>query len=348
MKYRIMLMILITGLIFSACTETEESPTPDMNVVQTIAAQTVSAMGTSVASTLQAAATEAAKVTPTVDKTETPTLTVTPSLPVITLIKPSSTAANRCDKATFVADVAAKDGSVIAPDTTFTKTWRLLNAGTCTWNSNYSMVFVGGDALSASSPVSLPKSVAPGETVDISIVMKTPTDKRTYIGYWMLQNASGGRFGIGDNADKSVWISIVVSDTTATSTVTSGTATATPSSLAVTSVSVSANPSSFSGNCGSGITVTFSASITANRSGSVSYHFAGNGGPGSVNTITFDSAGSIGVSEAVVFTGNTSGTASIYIDNPNHQTLGSASYSITCVSPTDTPVPTETPVTPSP
>ncbi len=346
MKYRVMLIALITGLILSACTTTDESPTPDMSLVQTIAAETVSAMGTSVASTLQFAATEAAKVTPTINATATPTLTLTPSLNVITLVMPSTTATVRCDRAQFVSDVAVKDGAVLSPGSTFTKTWRLRNAGSCTWNGNYSMVFVGGDSLSASSPISLPKTVVPGDTVDVSVIMQTPSDDGTYIGYWMLQNAAGERFGIGDNADKSVWVSIVAGDPTATSTASAGTATATPSSLAVTTASLSASPSSYSGDCSSGVTVTFSGSITANRPGSVSYRIEDGSGSIGGATITFDAAGSASVSSQATYTSSTSGTARIYIDSPNHQYLGSASYSVSCETPTDTPAPTDTPETP--
>jgi hypothetical protein len=54
-----------------------------------------------------------------------------------------------CDRAQFVSDVTAPDGSSFAPGATFTKTWRLMNIGTCTWNTAYSLTWVGGDSLSA-------------------------------------------------------------------------------------------------------------------------------------------------------------------------------------------------------
>ena len=38
--------------------------------------------------------------------------------------------------AAFVADVTIADGSYIAPGSTFTKTWRIRNNGTTTWNTN--------------------------------------------------------------------------------------------------------------------------------------------------------------------------------------------------------------------
>ena len=39
--------------------------------------------------------------------------------------------------------------------------------------------------------VNLPKSVAPGQTVDISINLTAPASGGHYIGYWKFKNASG-------------------------------------------------------------------------------------------------------------------------------------------------------------
>ncbi len=54
----------------------------------------------------------------------------------------SASAAQACtDRAQFVADVTVPDGTRYDPGATFTKTWRLRNAGTCTWTTSYTMVF---------------------------------------------------------------------------------------------------------------------------------------------------------------------------------------------------------------
>ena len=63
---------------------------------------------------------------PTVTGTPpTPTVTNTPGTVTVT-VAPSS-----CDKAQFIADVTVRDGTIMSPGQTFTKTWRLKNVGTC-------------------------------------------------------------------------------------------------------------------------------------------------------------------------------------------------------------------------
>jgi len=47
---------------------------------------------------------------------------------------------SRCDAASFVRDVTVPDGTKMEPGDDFTKTWRLLNAGTCSWTTAYRLV----------------------------------------------------------------------------------------------------------------------------------------------------------------------------------------------------------------
>lgn len=115
-----------------------------------------------------------------------------------------------CDKADFVRDVTFVDGSIIAPGATFTKVWRLKNTGSCTWDSNYDLVFVSGNAMKADKVVPLKNKVFPGETVDLSVELVAPTDKGNYRSHWMLSNATGHRFGYGVKADQSFWLDINV------------------------------------------------------------------------------------------------------------------------------------------
>ncbi|MEJ5224513.1 MAG: NBR1-Ig-like domain-containing protein, partial [Anaerolineales bacterium] len=145
--------------------------------------------------------------TPTV--TRTPTPTITPGGPTLT---PSATLppAASCDRAAFVSDVTVPDGTTFTAGSNFTKIWRLKNVGTCTWTSDYRVVFANGDAMSAATVVSLPRVVKPGETVDVSIKMIAPNAPGTYRGEWKLRNAAGGLFGIGSTADKAFWVEIKV------------------------------------------------------------------------------------------------------------------------------------------
>jgi hypothetical protein len=154
-----------------------------------------------------------------------PTVTGTPPTPTPTVtgtIQP-----NACDRAQFISDVTVKDGTAFAPGATFNKTWRLKNIGTCTW-TNYSLIFDSGEKMGGPDSALIPTSVAPGQTVDITIPLTSPTTAGTFRGYWKLKNNTGVPFGIGTGGTKSFWVEIKVTGTginpgTATHTTTPGT-----------------------------------------------------------------------------------------------------------------------------
>jgi len=123
-----------------------------------------------------------------------------------------------CDKAAFVTDVTIQDGTVFAPNAPFTKTWRLKNVGTCTWTTSYKLVFQSGDQMSGPASLNLPTSVAPDQTVDISVNLTAPATAGHYRGYWILNNASGASFGIGTNSTSPFWVDINVAGDTPTNT----------------------------------------------------------------------------------------------------------------------------------
>jgi hypothetical protein len=136
-----------------------------------------------------------------------PTLTFVPLTMIVPTFTPKSVV---CDSAQFVRDVSVEDNSPFAPGATFVKTWRLKNVGSCTWDQDYDLVFVSGDAMDAKLAIPLPKKVEPNQTIDISVTMKAPNKAGTYRGDWMLSNASGTRFGIGPKGNQSVWVQIRV------------------------------------------------------------------------------------------------------------------------------------------
>jgi hypothetical protein len=125
-------------------------------------------------------------------------------------INHSNASAATCDWAQFVSDVTVPDGTIFQPGATFTKTWRLKNIGTCTWTPSYSMVFASGTQMGTTTSVSMPGTIAPGQTVDVSVPMTAPNTAGTYIGYWKFKNPSGVLFGIGYNANSPWWVQIRV------------------------------------------------------------------------------------------------------------------------------------------
>jgi hypothetical protein len=101
------------------------------------------------------------------------------------------------------------DNTEIAAGSTFVKTWRLKNNGSCSWTSGYAVVFSSGDAMSGPPSTQLTNgTVPPGSTVDVSVTLVAPATPGTYKGSWRLRNAGGALFGIGENADQSFWVQI--------------------------------------------------------------------------------------------------------------------------------------------
>jgi hypothetical protein len=215
---RIIRFISLVVLLFllAACNlpNQEEEPTTDPNLAYTQAAQTVAAQ-----------LTQAAIGTPVVFPTLTsmpgvasPTslpLTNTPlpsttALPSATPVPPTATGIPvPCDRGGFVDDITIDDDTEIPGGTTFVKTWRLRNTGSCTWTSSYAVIFYSGDAMSGPATSQLTTgSVPPGATIDVSVTLIAPVAAGTYRGEWRLRNAAGATFGIGALADQSFWVQI--------------------------------------------------------------------------------------------------------------------------------------------
>jgi hypothetical protein len=115
-----------------------------------------------------------------------------------------------CNAASFVKDVTIPDGTTFAPNTDFTKTWRIENTGTCTWTKEYDLVFVDGARMGGQKAIALPESVKPGETTDLSIALTSPDTAGDYQSFWMLRAEDGLIFGLGGTANKAFWVVINV------------------------------------------------------------------------------------------------------------------------------------------
>ncbi len=218
MNTKKLILLLSVGallLFFSGCdfTGSEGEETLSAEKILTAVAETVSA-----SLSLTPPATETpiptATATETVTPTASPTFTSSPTTVVVVNPPASGGQTNTCDSAAFVSDVTIPDGTVIAPGATFTKTWRIKNAGTCAWNTSYSVVFVSGTQMGGASPQLLTAEVAPGSSVDISITMIGPATAGSYTGYWQLKNAAGVAFA------QSFYVQIQVSGVATTPTAT--------------------------------------------------------------------------------------------------------------------------------
>ncbi len=154
-----------------------------------------------------------------------PTFTPQPSAP------PPTPTPKPCNLARFVSDVTVPDGTAFLPNQHFTKTWRLQNVGTCTWQ-NYALVFDHGDAMGGASVVPMSGVVPPGQSVDISVNLVAPGSAGSYRGYWRLRDDKGVVFGL--TTGNPFWVDIKVITASATPTVTPSPTTAPATNVTVT------------------------------------------------------------------------------------------------------------------
>lgn len=144
--------------------------------------------------------------------THSPTLTVIASgtLPAVAILPLTPTVA--CDLAQpgHPIDVTVPDGTSFHPGEAFSKTWRLVNAGSCAWDDDYKVIWFSGDNLGLvrSSPLNQP--VEPGESVEITVDMLAPQEPGTYQSNWKLSNSRGQLFGIGPDGNAPFWVRIIV------------------------------------------------------------------------------------------------------------------------------------------
>jgi hypothetical protein len=226
-------LVTLAVLLLSACGAI--APTQDPNAEITKIAITVQSQLTQIALlTPSATATPQATPTPTVvPATDTPAgPTLTPTRTPFSTIAGGNAAG---DNSQFVADVNYPDGTQFTAGTAFTKTWRFLNTGSTTWTKDYKLVYAGGNITGKSNllEVNLPGSIAPGQTLDISVNFVAPMANGSYSSKWSLYSANGAFFGEYCSIAFSVGSTASTAIATATGmpTATSGiapTATATP------------------------------------------------------------------------------------------------------------------------
>jgi hypothetical protein len=107
-------------------------------------------------------------------------------------------------------DISIPDSTLLTAGQSFSKTWRLQNAGSCTWTPQYVIILFSGNSLGAPTVKSLGFSVEPGAFIDITLDMVAPDDPGTYQSNWILVDSSGKTFGIGPGGNTPFWVRIVV------------------------------------------------------------------------------------------------------------------------------------------
>ena len=207
MKRKILTTLMLGVFALSACSlgNADVTPTPDVNMIQTQVVETYSV-----------ALTQTASAEPTIElfPTLTPSPTIAPIATIGSALPPISQATiaptKSCYSLAYVSDVTIPDTTPVAPGQTFTKTWKVVNNGSCAWDAGFKFAFVTGDALGGVT-YTLPAAVAVNATLDISIAMTAPTNKTGAVrSDWRMSTASGQFFG------DQVYVIVVVGGATRT------------------------------------------------------------------------------------------------------------------------------------
>ncbi len=245
-------LLLSFSLLAAACqgAATETTPTLEPEAVFTAAAATAQAGLTAQAMTLAAPT-----FTPAPTDPPSPTPTDPPAQAVTPTETPAPTGGE--DRAQFVEDITVIDGTTFTAGEQFVKTWRLLNAGTSTWTTDYALVYASGDRMDGAATIPLSTNVGPGKSIDLSVTLTAPSGNGIKRGYWLLQNRQGETFGIGPNFDLAFYveINVVGGEEGSAPTPTPG-----DSGEAVSFVTVSVDEGSYTGECPH--TFTFTAQVT--------------------------------------------------------------------------------------
>jgi hypothetical protein len=219
-----------------------------------------------------------------------------------------------CNKPNFQNETIP-DNSDFDPGESFTKTWTIRNEGTCSWTTDYRLVFTGGDQMGGPSSISFKNTINPGESVTLSVNLKAPGSDGTYTGTWKIEANDGERFG-------NYWATIVVGGEES------------ETDFAVTSVDFSSSDQMKVGFCPQ--LFNLQAEITVNGKGTVKYHWGiNNGYESGVETLKFDSAGTKTVilsrNFSCIGTSTCSYLVELYIDSPNNQKFGTWPIAIHCL-----------------
>jgi hypothetical protein len=187
------LCAILGATLFTACDSGPAQPTPTPTVLPTTIEATSTAPLAPPTSP-PTALTSAPVAAPTQGAPETPT----PAAP-----------GDCVNRAGNVRDVTIPDDTALRPGTQFTKTWRLRNAGTCTWTDAYTLIFLAGDRMDGVSTNRL-AATPPNADIDVSVVLTAPFRTGNYKGYWKLRDPNGRDFGTGAGANVAFWVQIIV------------------------------------------------------------------------------------------------------------------------------------------
>ncbi len=212
-KQTLLLTLITAGLLLSACGGSDGG---NSDAVLTEAAQiafqalteTAGAASPTPSATLIPPTATSTPALPTATPTPEGTLPTTTPVPTQGQSSGGGTSNAPCLRASFEIETIP-DGTQFPAGTTFTKSWRLKNTGSCTWTASFSAIWIQGDLMDADSVVPFTtKDIPPGSYALIEVNMKAPNNAGHYKGYWMLRSNDGITFGVGTNGKEWFWVDI--------------------------------------------------------------------------------------------------------------------------------------------
>ena len=134
------------------------------------------------------------QLTTDIGKAFGPVLQAAITLPASPTATAGTVTGSSCLNSTLVEDVTIPSGTEMNTNQTFTKTWRIKNTGTCSWSTDFKLVFVGGDTL-GSDTTKIRQNIGPGANLEISLDMTAPSTTGIISSAWQLASESGQLFG---------------------------------------------------------------------------------------------------------------------------------------------------------
>jgi hypothetical protein len=191
-KLLVISLIMTISILGASCgPRVEPTPTVDPQAIMTEVAQTISAELTQVALLTPS---PTATMPPTATPQPLPTQAL-PSAPTSPSGQFPTLPAASPDNATWIADVTVPDDTLLAKNAKFTKTWKVENSGTTTWNNNYALIYIDGTPVPENTVISIVSEVKSKVQVELSVVMQAPATDGTYTVWFKMMNDKGQLFG---------------------------------------------------------------------------------------------------------------------------------------------------------
>lgn len=110
----------------------------------------------------------------------------------------------------FIKHITIPDDTILPPGTAFIKTWKVRNEGTVAWPAGTLLKYLSrevGSPFGGPEAVPVGKVVEPGESIDISVEITSPSKVGTHTGFWKLCTEEGLKFG------QRLWCKVQVKET---------------------------------------------------------------------------------------------------------------------------------------